>query len=62
MKFPDFVEDSTWINGLSEYKVTVKEHIQVNESDFFDKVDSGSVSITQLNFRNFKPGSIVVIK
>lgn len=40
----------------------MKQHIQVNDSDVFEKVDSGSPNVTQLNFKNFKPGSIVVVK
>lgn len=61
-KFHDFVKHSTYINGLTEYEVSVKQHIQIRESEIFDKVDSGSPKVTQLNFKNFKPGSIVVVK
>lgn len=40
----------------------MKQHIQINDSDIFEKGDSGSHNITQLNFKNFKPGSVVVVK
>lgn len=61
-KFENFVKDTKYINGVSEYEVSMKQHIQINESDIFEKVNSGSQNITQLNFKNFKPGSIVVVK
>ncbi|CAG9829289.1 unnamed protein product [Diabrotica balteata] len=61
-KWHPFIKDSKWINGLPDYQVSVKEHIQVPDSDIFEKVDSGTKNVTQLNFKNFKPGSVVVIK
>ncbi|CAH1981135.1 unnamed protein product [Acanthoscelides obtectus] len=61
-KFKDFVQDSKWINGLSEYTATLKRHIQVSDSDICEKVDSGTPNVTQLNFKNFKPGSIIVVR
>ncbi|XP_076266629.1 glycogen debranching enzyme isoform X2 [Rhynchophorus ferrugineus] len=61
-RFENFVKDPTWINGVSEYEVSIKQHIQINESDVFEEVYSGTKNMFQLNFRNFKPGSVVVIK
>nr|CAI5828955.1 unnamed protein product [Callosobruchus analis] len=61
-KFKDFIQDPKWINGLSEYNATLKRHIQVSDSDICEKVDSGSANVTQLNFKNFKPGSIIVVR
>lgn len=58
----NYVKDTKWINGLSEYQVSLKEHIQVDESDVFERVDSGTANVTQLNFKNFKPGSIAVVR
>ncbi|KAL3268400.1 hypothetical protein HHI36_007516 [Cryptolaemus montrouzieri] len=40
----------------------MKQNIQLNESSTFEKVDSANTTETVLNFKNFKPGSIVVIK
>ncbi|VEN50334.1 unnamed protein product, partial [Callosobruchus maculatus] len=62
IKFKDFAQDSKWINGLSEYSTTLKRHIQVSDSDTCEKVDSGTPNVTQLNFKNFKPGSIIVVR
>ncbi|CAG9856411.1 unnamed protein product [Phyllotreta striolata] len=61
-KLDDFARDPKWINGLPQYRVSLKEHLQIKESDVFEQIDSGSPNVTQLNFKNFKPGSIVVIK
>ncbi|XP_063921993.1 glycogen debranching enzyme [Zophobas morio] len=61
-KTQNFCKDGKWINGLSEYRVTVKEHIQPQDSDFFEKVNSGNPNVIQLNFKNFKPGSVAIIK
>ncbi|KAJ8945126.1 hypothetical protein NQ318_001591 [Aromia moschata] len=61
-KSQNFVKDSKWINGLSEYQVSLKQHINITESDVFEKVYSGTPNVIQLNFKNFKPGSIAVIR
>ncbi|XP_057653349.1 glycogen debranching enzyme isoform X2 [Diorhabda carinulata] len=61
-KWGKFVKDSKWIHGLSEYRVSVKQHIQISESDIFEKVDSGNPNVTELKFKNFKPGSIVIVR
>ncbi|CAH0555446.1 unnamed protein product [Brassicogethes aeneus] len=58
----NFVKDNKFINGLSEYQVSLKEHIQLPESDIFEKSDSGTENVAQLNFKNFKPGSIVIVR
>ncbi|XP_060528992.1 glycogen debranching enzyme [Cylas formicarius] len=61
-KFDDFTKDSAWISGLTEYRVTVREHISSEQSEFFNYVDSGTPNVFQLDFRNFKPGSVAVLK
>nr|XP_023029124.1 glycogen debranching enzyme [Leptinotarsa decemlineata] len=61
-KWERFEKDSKYINGLSEYEVSMKQHINVTESDILEKVDSGTQNVTQLNFKNFKPGSVVVVR
>jgi glycogen debranching enzyme len=61
-KSKNFHKDNKWINGLSEYQAHLKQHLQPEESDIFEKVDSGSPNVVQLNLKNFKPGSVAVIK
>ncbi|PSN51057.1 hypothetical protein C0J52_01523 [Blattella germanica] len=51
-----------FINGLSDYEVEVREHIPVFESDILEQGESGDSNITQLNFINFQPGSVVAIR
>lgn len=60
--FENFEQDNEFINGLKEYFVEIRQHIDVKDSRIFDKADSGSPNIIQLNFKDFKPGSIVAIK
>ncbi|XP_032451729.1 glycogen debranching enzyme isoform X2 [Nasonia vitripennis] len=57
-----YVKNEDYINGYSEYLVDVKEHIQICDSTKVEKVDSGDPKITQLNFINFQPGSIITIR
>lgn len=57
-----YVQDKNYINGLSEYALRLKEHIQICDSEILEKVDSGDPKITQLNFVNFQPGSVVAIR
>ncbi|XP_078050064.1 glycogen debranching enzyme [Augochlora pura] len=57
-----YTQDETYINGLSEYVLSLKEHIQICDSEVLEKVDSGDPKITQLNFVNFQPGSIIAIR
>ncbi|XP_012265578.2 glycogen debranching enzyme isoform X2 [Athalia rosae] len=58
----EFSRDEDIINGLAEYSLDIKEHVQICNSTILEKVDSGDPKITQLNFVNFQPGSIVVIR
>ncbi|XP_047352700.1 glycogen debranching enzyme [Vespa velutina] len=57
-----FVKDENIINGMSEYVINLKEHIQICDSTMLEKVDSGDPKITQLNFINFIPGSVIAIR
>lgn len=61
-RFENFEEDESYINGVKEYFVEVREHIPVVDSQMLERVDSGTANVTQLNFKNFKPGSVVAIK
>lgn len=57
-----FVKDGEWINGLFEYEVDIKQHIQLENSDVFEPGQTDNPNMTKLNFKNFKPGSVVAIK
>jgi glycogen debranching enzyme len=51
-----------YINGLTDYELEIREHLQVFESHFLEHGESGDKNITQLNFHNFQPGSVVAIR
>ncbi|KDR16306.1 Glycogen debranching enzyme, partial [Zootermopsis nevadensis] len=57
-----FSKNPKFINGLTEYEVEIREHLQVSQSQFLEHGDSGDTNVTQLNFANFQPGSVVAIK
>lgn len=57
-----FKKDDGYINGLDEYRVAVREHLQLGDSQFVQQVDSGNAKILQLNFKNFKPGSVIAFR
>lgn len=57
-----YVKSENYINGYSEYVVNVKEHIQVSDSSIVQKAESGDPKITQLNFVNFQPGSVIAVR
>ncbi|XP_019762193.2 glycogen debranching enzyme isoform X4 [Dendroctonus ponderosae] len=61
-RFEKFEKDPDWINGLAEYKLSIKEHIQLRESEFFEEAADSSSNFVRLNYKNFKPGSIAVLK
>lgn len=58
----EFIRDSQYINGLTNYHLNLKQHIGINESNVFQETNSHKLNVTQLDFKCFKPGSIVVIK
>ncbi|GJQ87827.1 hypothetical protein Trydic_g18672 [Trypoxylus dichotomus] len=58
----NFDKDSDYVNGLTEYEVEMKQHIQLSDSSMLEWIDSGRQHFTKLNFKNFKPGSIVALK
>ncbi|XP_025075084.1 glycogen debranching enzyme isoform X3 [Pogonomyrmex barbatus] len=57
-----YTKDENVINGLSEYTLNLKQHIQCCDSTMIEKVDSGDPKITQLNFVDFQPGFVIAIR
>lgn len=60
--FENFKQDNSYINGVDEYFVEINENFPVSESHMLEQVDSGTENVTQLNFKNFKPGSVVCLR
>lgn len=57
-----YVKDNGYINGLNEYEVELREHIPLQQSSMLEKVECNEAHITQMKFKNFKPGFVVAIK
>ncbi|RLU17593.1 hypothetical protein DMN91_009829 [Ooceraea biroi] len=57
-----YIKCIDYINGLAEYKLHLWQHIQCSDSSIVKKVNSGDPLITQLDFVNFQPGSIIAIR
>lgn len=57
-----YVKNTEFINGLTEYQSTVKQHIQLKDSTIFSPIAEQDGSSTMLHFRNLKPGSVVAVR
>ncbi|XP_066992681.2 glycogen debranching enzyme [Anabrus simplex] len=57
-----FVKNNQYINGLVDYEVEIREHLQLFDSDILERSESGDANITQINFIKFPPGSVVAIR
>ena len=57
-----YEKNDKFINGLSEYICELKEHIKISDSKKVQQVESGNPKITQLNFLDFQPGSVIAIR
>lgn len=57
-----YQKSEKFINGLTEFKCTLREHIPLCQSKIFKHVPYIDGNITQLDFENLRPGSIVAIR
>lgn len=57
-----FKKDEKFINGLTEYELTLNEHIPIEKSNVFERRAHKDGEITQLNFFNLRPGTVVAIR
>lgn len=58
----NFTKDPKFINGCSQYEVSLREHIPLNKSNIFDTTPHIEGNLTKLNFKNLKPGTVVAIR
>jgi glycogen debranching enzyme len=58
----EFVKNSAYINGLSEYDVTIRKNIQLADSKIFKTQPEIQGNTTQLDFVNLRPGSVVIVR
>ncbi|XP_058825624.1 glycogen debranching enzyme isoform X2 [Topomyia yanbarensis] len=58
----EFKKDEQYINGVEEYVIDLRKNLALNESDIFRKEANFDGNVTQLDFANLKPGSVVAIR
>ena len=58
----DFEKDPDIINGLNDFKVDLRTHLNINDAKFVRLISSEDSSEAQIELNNFKPGSVVAIR
>lgn len=62
LRYDNFVKDKNFINGLTEYKLYLKENFKPSEITMLELIPTSDGG-TRLNFTNqFRPGCIVAVK
>lgn len=57
-----YKKNDRFINGLTEYSLSIREHIKLSESQIFNTNATKDGNITQLDFTNLRPGSVVAVR
>lgn len=57
-----YEKDLKYVNGLNEYKLRIAEHIPLTNSKIFKHDAHKYDNITQLDFENLRPGSLVAVR
>lgn len=60
--YKNFVKNSTYINGLTEFETVIKQNIQLNQSQVFNNSERHEGNYTILDFKDFTPGSVVAVR
>lgn len=58
----DWAKDETYINGLKDFQLDIREHIQLYESDMVELTESGEKHVQEVEFTSFPPGSVVAFR
>uniref|UniRef100_A0A1B0DM07 Glycogen debranching enzyme n=1 Tax=Phlebotomus papatasi TaxID=29031 RepID=A0A1B0DM07_PHLPP len=57
-----YEKDKKYINGLTEYRLKIMEHIPLSKSSIFSQNMVKDGNVTQLDFKNLTPGSVVAVR
>lgn len=58
----NFTKNAKFINGLTEYELRISENIALEKSNVFRRTASQDGHVTQLDFENLRPGTVVAIR
>ena len=56
-----YKRDESFINGLPEFSVSVREHIALHESEMVELKEGGN-ALQEIDFINFPPGSVIAFR
>ncbi|GFS37714.1 glycogen debranching enzyme [Trichonephila inaurata madagascariensis] len=59
---PSVYIDDTHINGLSDFKLNLREHIQIYESEMIESAGLSEDGYNEIDFVHFPPGSVIVLR
>ncbi|GIY67804.1 glycogen debranching enzyme [Caerostris darwini] len=59
---PSVYIDDTFINGLKDFKLNIKEHIQIYESEMIENAGLSEDGYNEIDFIHFPPGSVIVLR
>jgi len=57
-----FAKDGKYINGLTDYVVTMREHIKIADSQMVRLSASSNATTQEVEFHNFPPSSVIAFK
>lgn len=57
-----YKKDEEFINGLTDFKLCLKENIQIYESEMIESSGLADDGYNEIDFINFPPGSVVVLR
>lgn len=58
----NFTQNDKYINGLNEYELRISENIALDKSNVFRHSTTQDGQVTQLDFENLRPGTVVAIR
>ncbi|GFU16736.1 glycogen debranching enzyme [Nephila pilipes] len=59
---PSVYIDDTYINGLTDFKLNLREHIQIYESEMIESAGLSEDGYNEIDFVHFPPGSVIVLR